>query len=317
MSNKIVSVIGATGVQGGSVINALLEDGTYTIRAITRNPNSDAAKTLTSKGVEVVAADINDVSSLISAFSGSHAIYGVTDFFEPFAKHGPARAMEIEAEQGTNIAKAASATTSLKHYIWSTLPNGSKLSGGKYRVPHFEAKNRANEYIRSDGNLYSKTTFLWITFYAQNYYFPMFTPVHVPSSGQYIQMHSTPASVPIRSIGDARRNVGLFVKAILQQPELTLPGKFVLAHVEDTTAGEMLQTWADAQGKKAQYVQTDKETYYSVYPIWGEEMGVMMQFWNDFRDLSWSGEDGILTKEHLGVHEGLVGIRDAFAALSF
>jgi len=317
MSSKVISVIGATGVQGGSVVDALLDEGEYSIRAITRNPNSNAAKELAAKGVTVVTADVNDLSSLIPAFSGSHAIYAVTDFFEPFTKHGPAKAMEIEAQQGINLAKAASATSSLEHYIWSTLPNGSKVSGGKYKVPHFEAKNKVDEYIKSNANLYAKTTFLWVTYYAQNYYFPMFTPIFVPTSGQHIQIHSTPASVPIKSIGDARANIGLFVKAIFQQPKLTLPGKYVLAHVEDTTAGKMLQAWADAQGKKSQYLQTDKETYYSIWPKWAEEMGLMMQFWNEFQEESWSGEDGILTKEELGIHAGLVGLKEAFAVLNF
>ena len=84
--------------------------------------------------------------------------------------------MVIETAQGINLAKAASATPTLKHYIWSTLPNGSKVSGGKYVVPHFEAKNQIDAYIKSDPALFSKTTFLWVAFFASNIFFPMFTP---------------------------------------------------------------------------------------------------------------------------------------------
>jgi hypothetical protein len=112
---------------------------------------------------------------------GSHAIYGVTDFFEPFAAHGPTRAIDIEVNQGVNIAKAASKTPTLEHYIWSTLPNGSKLTDGKYRIPHFEAKNKVDEYIMKDKNLLARTTFLWITWYANNYQYPIFTPNFVVS----------------------------------------------------------------------------------------------------------------------------------------
>src|SRR5215469_9167032 len=109
MSKKIVSVIGATGVQGRSVVNALLKDkdNEYSIRAITRNPDSERAKALASQGVEVVKADLNDFDSLIAAFHGSSYIYGITDFFEPFAKNGPEKAVEIEVAQGINLAKAA------------------------------------------------------------------------------------------------------------------------------------------------------------------------------------------------------------------
>lgn len=82
----------------------------------------------------------------------------------------------METAQGINLAKAAAATSTLKHYIWSTLPNGKKLSNGKYVIPHFESKNKVEEYIRSDPNLLAKTTFLWVAFYASNYFFPMYTP---------------------------------------------------------------------------------------------------------------------------------------------
>lgn len=45
MSTKlIIAVTGATGTQGGGVARDLLKDGTYAVRAVTRNPDSAAAK---------------------------------------------------------------------------------------------------------------------------------------------------------------------------------------------------------------------------------------------------------------------------------
>ena len=46
MAEKIVTIFGATGQQGGSVARALLVGGTYRVRAVTRNPDCDAAKKL-------------------------------------------------------------------------------------------------------------------------------------------------------------------------------------------------------------------------------------------------------------------------------
>ena len=317
MGKKIVSVVGATGVQGSSVVDALLREGDYSIRAITRKPGSDNAKALAAKGVEVVQADLNDLASLKAAFQGSYAVYAVTDFFEPFGQSGPQKAIEVEAEQGINLAKAAASTSTLEHYIWSTLPNGLKISGGKYLVPHFESKNKVDEYIKGNASLLAKTTFLWITFYATNYYFPMFTPYHIPTAGKYIQIQTTPPNVPVLSIGDARKNVGVFVKAILSQPEKTLNGKFVLAYAEETTAGAMLQTWGKAQDKQTQYVQVNDETFNAIWPMWAEEIGVMMQFWEEVGDKSWSGEKEILTKKDLGIKEPLQDLEQSFAALKF
>jgi hypothetical protein len=39
------------------------------------------------------------------------------------------------------------------------------------------------------------------------------------------------------------------------------------------TAGELAAAWAHVDGKEAVYLQVDKETYYNMWPIWGEEMG--------------------------------------------
>jgi hypothetical protein len=316
MPGKLVSVIGATGVQGGSIVDALLKDKSYSVRAITRNTQSEAAKALTAKGVEVVQADVNSLASLISAFNGSYAVYAVTDFFEPFAKYGPEKALSIEAEQGINLAKAAAATKTLQHYIWSTLPNGSKISSGKYAVPHLEAKNKVDDYIRSQPELLAKTTFFWITFYAQNLNFPMFTPIFVPNAGKYIQIGVTSPNVPIKTIGDARTNIGPFAIDSLDQPEKTRGGKIVLAYLEDTTVGDFLQTWAKSQGKSAQYVQTDSSTYNSIWPKWAEEMGLMMQLWEAVGEKSWTDDVEIVSKNELGI-TGLKGLQQSFAGLSY
>ena len=70
--SPIITVIGATGVQGGSVVDAVLKSGLYQVRAITRNINSDKAKALAARdGVEVTTADLNDEESLIKAFDVS------------------------------------------------------------------------------------------------------------------------------------------------------------------------------------------------------------------------------------------------------
>lgn len=67
----IITVIGATGVQGGSVVDAALKSGIYKVRAITRNINSDKAKALAARGVELATADLNDEQSLIKVFDVS------------------------------------------------------------------------------------------------------------------------------------------------------------------------------------------------------------------------------------------------------
>lgn len=47
---KVIVVFGATGQQGGSVVNAIKGDSRFVLKAATRNPHSDKAKKLSSEG---------------------------------------------------------------------------------------------------------------------------------------------------------------------------------------------------------------------------------------------------------------------------
>lgn len=69
--SRTITVVGGTGNQGGGVVEALLKEGSWKIRAITRNTGSDSAKSLASQGVEVIAAGMNDADSLAKAFKVS------------------------------------------------------------------------------------------------------------------------------------------------------------------------------------------------------------------------------------------------------
>ena len=57
---KLLTVIGSTGNQGGSIIETILDDPElskeYKLRGITRDPSKPAGEKLKSKGVEVVKA---------------------------------------------------------------------------------------------------------------------------------------------------------------------------------------------------------------------------------------------------------------------
>jgi hypothetical protein len=153
---KLICVVGITGNQGGSVAHRFLQDPQYRIRGITRNPASPAAQKLAAQGVEIVAADLDDVTSLISAFSGANLIFSVTNYWEPFFRPDCRQkaseagiscgkyAYDVEAQQGRNVADAAASTVDTlddNGFIASTLSHAGKCSQGKYKeLYHFDAK---------------------------------------------------------------------------------------------------------------------------------------------------------------------------------
>lgn len=82
-----------------------------------------------------------------------------------------------------NIARAASKTPTVEHYIMSTLPPASDVSGGKLKVPHFDHKQEAVKWVQSNlPELAKKTTQLWLGWYASNLaYFPSIKLMQVVS----------------------------------------------------------------------------------------------------------------------------------------
>ena len=53
-SQKILAVFGATGAQGGAVVETMINVPGWKLRALTRNPDSSKGKALADRGVEVV-----------------------------------------------------------------------------------------------------------------------------------------------------------------------------------------------------------------------------------------------------------------------
>lgn len=188
---KLLTIVGATGTQGSSVVDAMLSlKPEWSLRALTRNPESEAAQNLHSKGVQIVGADLDDAASLEAAFRDTHAIFAVTDFFAPFAQTGLdiETSKEIEWTRCLNIINAASKTDALEHFIWSTLPpaarNSRDRAAGAFHIAHFESKNRADDRIRSMPELLAKTTFVWVGWYAGNFQYPIFKPAFMVSDSR-------------------------------------------------------------------------------------------------------------------------------------
>ncbi|KAJ7704794.1 hypothetical protein B0H17DRAFT_1301678 [Mycena rosella] len=148
MTSRIVSVFGATGLQGAAVLNALLKDGTFTPRAIARNPESEAALKLKALGIEVVKGDSLDKTSLVSALRGSEAVFAVTAPIFPLKAEGEG---PNELVQGKNMVDAAK-EAGVKFFVFSSLPSIAKISGGKYtNCLHYEQKSVVEQYLKSSG----------------------------------------------------------------------------------------------------------------------------------------------------------------------
>ena len=195
-SQPVVAVVGALGTQGTSVIAALTRSSTtagWQIRALTSSPESAAAKALDShSNVSIVHCDVNDLDSIRSAFHNCTHIFANTAFSGPtLLSKGAEAAESLESLQAMNIVRAAAATGTLRHLVFSTLPDSNVISQGKWKIPHFSSKQDANAFIaggypghQSDGLaqeegwgvLRQKTSLMYVGMFGSNLLWDPYRP---------------------------------------------------------------------------------------------------------------------------------------------
>jgi cysteine synthase len=193
-TKKLFVIVGATGNQGGSVAEVFLQEPQWRVRAVTRNPASTKAQALAARGAEVVQADLDSPSTLLSAFENANAIFAVSDFWGLFgdpaneakAKGQPLNvwAANHETEQLKAIIDVAARIPTLERFVLSSLSNATKWSRGKYtHVYHFDSKAKAEAYARETyPELWKKTNIFQAGFFLSNYVSnPVFQPQIVSS----------------------------------------------------------------------------------------------------------------------------------------
>lgn len=135
--NRTVFVTGATGKQGGSVVQHMLNRN-WKLRALTRDPASRAAKALADQGVEVVRGDLEDPGSFEGALRGVYGVYSVQDFWSVGAKR--------EVVQGKNLADAAK-KAGVEHFVYSSVGGAERNTG----ISHWDSKWEIEKHIRNLG----------------------------------------------------------------------------------------------------------------------------------------------------------------------
>jgi uncharacterized protein YbjT (DUF2867 family) len=281
MSNKkIIAVLGATGAQGGGLVRAIIADksGEFSVRALTRDVNSDKAKALAKLGAEVVKADIDNYDSLKSAFAGAYGVYAVTFFWDHFSP-------EKETAEAKQIAKAAK-EVNVKHIIWSTFEDTRKwipltdnrmpTLQGKYKVPHFDAKAEANEYF-TEQNL--PVTFLLTSFYWDNFIYFGMGPKKGPDGKLAITIPMGDKKLP----GIVAEDIGKSAYGIFKRGNDFI-GKTVGISGGHLTGKMMADSFTKALGQEVVYNAVPFDVYRGFGFPGADDLGNMFQFKHDFED---------------------------------
>lgn len=277
---RIIAVVGATGAQGGGLARAILDDPAsgFSVRALTRRVDSDAAKALADRGAQVVQADLDDDASLARAFEGAHGAFCVTNFWEHMSP-------EREGQQALNQAEAAR-RAGLRHVVWSTLDDTRKrvpLSDdrmptlmGRYKVPHFDAKGEADEHFRRLG---VPTTFLATTFYWDNLlHFGM-----GPRRGEDGVLEFSLPMGEKRLAGIAAEDIGRCALGVFRAGERFINQSIGIAG-DHLTGAQMAEKLSGALGEPVRYRAVPFEVYRGLGFPGAEDLGNMFQYYHDFEE---------------------------------
>jgi NAD(P)-dependent dehydrogenase (short-subunit alcohol dehydrogenase family) len=315
-SSKIIAVTGATGSQGGGVVNIMKKTPGWKVRAITRHPDGEAAKILAAQGVEVVYGDFDDEASLLKAFEGVHAIFAVTNWWEPlFSGKTQHECGAIEERHGMTLARAAASTRTVEHYIWSTCPSAKLRFWGKIEAPHMDYKARVDTRIKTElPELAAITTYLYFGYYPQNMaFFPLCKPIEYPGTGQYVQTLPTKPDAKVLLAGDMSVNPGIWVRQVLASGSKAY-GKYSNVALEKWSFQQMVDVWSEVTGKKCVFMEISTEAVTKLYGSVGNELALQFKY-GEACD-PWEVTEEFVSAEELGIkEEEVVGFKGTIEGL--
>jgi uncharacterized protein YbjT (DUF2867 family) len=294
---KVIAVVGATGAEGGGLARAILADtsGQFTCRALTRKPESAAARALADQGAEIVQADLDDEATLRAAFDGAHGAYCLTYFWERFSA-------EVEVDRAANLARAVKAA-GVQHAIWSTWEDvrdwfplddaRMPTVQGRYKVPFFDARAEGNRYFAESGvpTTYLLTTYQWEAFFTRG------APRRGPDGVLSIAVPLGDKRLP----GIAAEDIGRCAYAIFKRGK-ALSGQQIGLSSEQLTGMEMAAAMSSALGEQVRYTPIPLDVFRNL-PVPGIELGAnMFQFMAEANEDYCSHRDPAVARS---LHPGL------------
>jgi uncharacterized protein YbjT (DUF2867 family) len=151
MTNLPVLVTGATGNQGGAVARTLLDAGRQ-VRALVRDPSSEAALALAAAGAILVRGDLDDAASLAEAVDGAGAVFSLetADFAHLMEDH--------EVQRARNLVKA-SREAGIRQIVHSSVSGAGvddpgafdEEQWGAFPAHYWRSKIEAERVVREAG----------------------------------------------------------------------------------------------------------------------------------------------------------------------
>ncbi|WP_339103988.1 NmrA/HSCARG family protein [Haloterrigena salinisoli] len=250
-----VLVTGATGNQGGSVVDHLLASETdFDVYGLTRDASSDAAEELADRGVTMVEGDLNDKDSLAPHVAEVDAVFAVTNFWT--------EGYDAQVQQGKNLAEVAT-EEGVEQFVFSGVGGHERDTG----VPHFDSTWEIDQHAQE---LDLPLTVLQPVFFFQN--LEAFAE-DVVEDGQLALPLEEGVSLQMIDTDD----VGRAAAVALANPDEFVGERIELAGDEKTLA-ETAEVLTEVTGEDVDPVHVPIE---DAYESFGEEFTVMCEWFNE------------------------------------
>ncbi|KAH8672242.1 hypothetical protein BGZ61DRAFT_362591 [Ilyonectria robusta] len=163
--SRAILITGATGKQGGSVLNALVasQPSDFLLLAVTRDAQSPRAKALCAKSssIRLVEGNLDSIPTLFEAArkaAGSVPLWGVYSMQASIDSRAP---LAGELKQGKEMIDEA-IKAGIQHFIYSSVDRGGndKSWNNPTCVPHFKTKHDIEIHLR-DSTANGKCCMSW------------------------------------------------------------------------------------------------------------------------------------------------------------
>lgn len=251
-SKKTILVGGATGRQGGAVVDQLLANG-HGVIAYVRDEQAAAAQRLREKGVMLIVGDLGDAAALGKAAALADAIFSIT---MPFGAGGQAG----EVAQGQNLADVAAVQH--KHLIYSSIA-GAKPTANLV-VEHAGSKQQIEAYFASKEDLQS--TVVAPVYLMENLLNFKFNGLE---RGVYAQPLSPHAKINQVTVLD----IASLVLWAIEHPD-SMIGRRIEVASDDISGEEIAQILSEVIGRTIRYYETPLE---QVRKVAGNDIATMYE----------------------------------------
>ncbi|PCI33229.1 MAG: nucleoside-diphosphate sugar epimerase [Flavobacteriaceae bacterium] len=231
MEKRNVLVLGATGNQGGAVVQALLRDGHH-VTGVTRNVASPKSQQLIIQGVQMIAADFLDKDALSALMKDVHTVFAMTT---------PGWEGDVASEilQGTNMVEAAK-KANVPHFIYTSVSDANQDTG----IPHFDSKYEIEKQLVASGINY---TIVAPTYFMDNIFQPY---VFDAVKKEGVLKIAMPENTKLQQI--SAEDIGKFVAVVVNQREKMFGQRIDIAG-DAISGNDVAEVLTMVLGKKVTY----------------------------------------------------------------